>query len=83
MVPGFGVPDYLFDPIDSNSIGEIVLAFQVALDYWIGDGIQVESVPVDPESGSVQILISYGSGSGSIIWNPDTEQLRSSVISTP
>lgn len=83
LVPGFGVPDFLFEPIGSADVGQIVLAYQIALDYWIGDDITVESIPIDPEEGVIQLQISYGNGSGVIQWAVDLEQLKASNIQSP
>lgn len=80
MIPGFGVPNFLFDPIGSADVGQIILAYQIAMDYWIGDGITVELVPTDPEDGALQLLITYGDGTGRILWSVDLEQLKSSGI---
>ena len=80
MIPSFGTIDPTFDPVDANSLGDLILGLQIALDYWIGDGITVEGIPIDPETGTVQILIRYGNGTGQILWDINTEILRSGSI---
>jgi hypothetical protein len=80
MVPDFGNPIYPFDPIDAIW-GEWIAALELALGYWVGDGITVEPVPdsTEIEAGTISLLIRYGNGAGLIEYTLDRQTLMASI----
>lgn len=62
LLPDFGVSIPVFDPADSGSMGTLIVQLQLAIDYWIGGGVQVLPGGFSdgsPELGTLEVTIVY------------------------
>jgi hypothetical protein len=60
MLTNFGTPIAVFDPTDGLSVGRLLSALQLSLEYWISPDCAVElDESTDPDAGTLVISISY------------------------
>lgn len=75
LLPDFGVEIPVFDPADSSSLGTLIARLQLAIEYWIGSGIQVTPSGFSdssPEMGAMEIQIQYPGSVGGFTYRIPT-----------